>query len=145
MIGLLLVGSVLAQDGTPAAGVTVRLLQDRTDRPGEYRSRYRSDTNSEGEFLLHFPEAGRYHVHARLENGGARGARNLDLGIEEAPKQLELVLAGDGEIEGRLRDPAGRPVPGLGAVLRSARCRTGDPGELHECLLLLRRARSDRP
>jgi len=126
--GSTLNGVVLSPDGRPAAGAELQLLSIRKD-PDRLWPVRRTASRTDGLFTFHFDDGGPHHVLARMTGAGTASVRDLEIDISDPPMDLELRLAGSGELRGQVLDPSGepvrlyklwaRPAPGTGVVAPS--------------------------
>jgi len=115
-------GRVVDADGVPLA-VRVNLVKSE---PGEtlnsplYRrlgeppfGASRDRSNAEGEFRLHYGEAGRFRVLAVARELGMGLSEVLELDAGQSVEGLVIRLEGPGRLAGRVVDLEGQPVAGL--------------------------------
>ncbi|MFC4003355.1 MFS transporter [Prauserella oleivorans] len=103
---------VVTVGGEPVAGVALTL----TDPVGSQVDLTR--TGADGDYRLTAPTPGRYVLIAAAEHLQP-AAHTVELGT--APVRRDLVLTGAGQVSGRVRTPAGRPVGGATVVLTDPR------------------------
>lgn len=90
-------------------GGEVRLLRKRVDKDG-YRSVSNFRTNTEGAFVLHYPDPGTYHLYARFSHQGVGSIRDLHLELADPPQDLEIYLQGEGVLAGQVLDLQDQPM-----------------------------------
>jgi hypothetical protein len=103
--GTRLTGRVVDRDGKPVPLSAVRLLPEGApELPPE------TVTDDEGRYVLGIPRAGRYRVVAALPQAGSGFLDAFDAGPGPDVAAPDLVLRGDGVIEGVVRRPDGAPL-----------------------------------
>jgi len=109
--GSIVTGQVLAPDGRPAIGASVRLAGDSGD--GLMRMMGGAPTDGDGIYLLEGLAPGKISVEASHPDY-VRTVRDLE--VKEGPNSLDLNFEGGVQVAGRVLDVEGRAV--VGAIAR---------------------------
>jgi protocatechuate 3,4-dioxygenase beta subunit len=101
-------GVVTTPEGVPAAGATVRVLEEGgAGPPMRMMSGAGAETDGDGRYRLDGVETGRRTLQAEHQ-GFERAVAELE--VRSGDNQLDLRLGGGQEVSGRVVGPAGQPV-----------------------------------
>ena len=101
-------GRVVDQRGLPVEQATVRL-----HAPADEQANASGVTDEGGHYELTPDRPGRFHISAGSFNVGAGQSSSFAFRVDQDLDLLDIVLRGDGLIEGRLVNPLGEPLDGV--------------------------------
>ncbi len=124
-------GHVFGPDGSPAAGISLRIDQEdgilgmgdldesrvqRTETDGSYLF----DSLAPGSYAIHVGPSGPFFLGAESSPYGATVVSGIEVEEGRVITDVDIHLSGGGDLTGVVRDDAGKPVAGATIFVRSA-------------------------